>query len=222
MTGHTLYISPEYNPHSLERDWGFFMRAQYPEIYAGLARSLDDMRLILFARIANILASTGKAENLQANTGQVAPKVTTDAIAKSSVCVYDEVGLDTLSLALLADVPIHRPLHLSHNSLVGQWRWLRQVWRHCVPLTYPSRPDTGLEKFEPHPEIVEAIRQGRNNAAIALLRQSFQKLDSGQSDKTGIRYQTFLANLTLFCPFIGTELLWRQGLITAVKDRRLD
>jgi len=222
MTGHTLYISPEYNPHSLERDWGFFMRAQYPEIYAGLARSLDDMRLILFARIANILASTGKAENLQANTGQVAAKVTTDAIARSSASLYDEVGLDTLSLVLLADVPIHRPLHLTHNSLVGQWRWLRQVWRHCTLLANPSRPARGLAMLAPHPEIVEAIQHGRNNAAIALLRQSFQQLDSGARDKTGIHHQTFLANLTLFCPFIGTELLWRQGLITAVKDRRLD
>jgi hypothetical protein len=68
-------------------------------------------------------------------------------------------------------------------------------------------------------DVIEEVWQGRNNTAIALLRSSFQQLISSTGALQANDYQTFLANLSVFCPFIGTELLWRQGMVTASKDK---
>jgi len=135
--------------------------------------------------------------------------------------MYREVGLDVLTLSLLADVPIHRPLHLTQNSLVGHWRWLRQVWRLMAPLSDAAKLHAHMSPAEVHHDILDALTQGRNNIAIALLRQSFQEIEDAGAAKWADSHQSFLANLTLFCPFIGTELLWRQGLITAPKAEGL-
>ncbi|MDG4718582.1 MULTISPECIES: hypothetical protein [Thalassospira] len=219
MTDYTLYISPEYNPHSLARDWGFFVREKNPKIQAILTPhgNLGALRQVLFEHAKACVATSRNQKNpATIRLGNKPAKVSTDTVSDDPEQLYREVGLDTLSLALLADVPIHRPLHLTHNNLVGHWRWLRQVWRLCstVPLL-TAEPMASEVQFD----VIEEVWQGRNNTAIALLRSSFQQLISSTGAPQPNDYQTFLANLTVFCPFIGTELLWRQGMVTASKDK---
>ena len=68
-----------------------------------------------------------------------------------------------------------------------------------------------------------ALMAGRSNVAIANLRKMFQNLTAHyetQSVQNGLpksqdALHSFLANLTLFCPFIGYDLLCRHGLIKA-------
>ncbi|MBO6770373.1 MULTISPECIES: hypothetical protein [unclassified Thalassospira] len=224
MAQDTLYISPEFNPHSLERDWGFVMRSQYPAMYAALSKNLSALRRAMFDHvIAQATVTQNQGDQAKPPALQNDAKVTTESVSPDTQQLYREIGLDTLSLALLADVPIDRPLQISHNSLVGHWRWLRQVWRTCANFS-ERMPHDGI-KESPTPEIITAIDEGRNNLAIALLRQSFRDLeseDNSSSARSNRTHHSFLANLTLFCPFIGTELLWRQGLIAGPKDRRLD
>ena len=144
MTDHTLYISPEYNPHSLYRDWGFFMRTSSPDIYTCLSQGPDlaTLRQTLFDTLFDSLLDQATGQTGTSHPpGKSPAKVTTDAVTDDAPQLCQEVGLDTLTLALLADVPIHRPLHLSHNNLIGQWRWLRQVWRVCAPLPPVSEPN---------------------------------------------------------------------------------
>lgn len=220
------YISPEYNPHSLERDWGFFMRTQRPEIYAELPNGLGSLRQTLLKTISRQCTSDvpynrASADPVQTETNPLPAKVSTDSVSSNAWEMYQEVGLDVLTLSLLADVPIHRPLHLTQNSMIGHWRWLRQVWRIATPLSDAAKIQVDLNPPIAEREIVDAMTQSRNNIVIALLRQSFQRLEAADPTETGDLYQSFLANLTLFCPFIGTELLWRQGLITAPKAEGL-
>ncbi|EKF10122.1 hypothetical protein TH2_02110 [Thalassospira profundimaris WP0211] len=59
--------------------------------------------------------------------------------------------------------------------------------------------------------VTEALRNGKNNLAIAELRNLFKKVQH-EPDNAGL-YISFLNSLSLFCPFIATELLWRQGRI---------
>ena len=136
-----------------------------------------------------------------------------------------EVGLDVLTLALLADVPLHRPLLITQNSLIGHWRWLRLVWRTLADATPTSEcvkpmPVTPKSTFATlYPPLVA----GRSNVAIANLRTMFQNLTARsetQSMQNSLSespdaLHSFLANLTLFCPFIGYDLLCRHGLIKA-------
>lgn len=198
----TLYMSPEYNPHSLERDWGFFVRAQRKFVFESISSGLADLRVAL----CNV------------NDPEKPPrvpkpaKVTTDALTENREQLCDEVGLDVLSLALLADVPLHRPLHLTHNSLIGHWRWLRTVWCFSAELpAFGSEPSS----TKPDPAIFSLLTDGKNNLAVAALREKFKQLE--QEDLDPQSYLSFLGSLTLFCPFIATELLWRQGLIKASK-----
>ena len=196
------------------------MCAELPQIYATLSpgQNLATLRRALFDQVlARTAASRAPDIPSSALPDQKPAKVTSDAVSDDAEQIYREVGLDTLALALLADVPVHRPLHLTHNNLIGHWRWLRQVWRTCAYLPRVADPVTLMEM---QPDVIAAIQQGRNNTAIALLRQSFQQLIADGNVETGTGYQTFLANLSVFCPFIGTELLWRQGLIVAPKDKR--
>lgn len=202
LANDTLYISPEYNPHSLERDWGFFVRGQRELIFKSLTSGLTDVRAALY----NVHTSA---------TPQRVPtpaKVTTDVLTESAEQLCDEVGLDLLSLSLLADTPLHRPLHLTHNSLIGHWRWLRTVWRFSVGI-----PDfaTVPSDAQPDPALISLLTEGKNNLAIAALREKFKQLE--QEAFAPEHYLSFLGSLTLFCPFIGTELLWRQGLIDVPK-----
>lgn len=219
MAGHRLYISPEYNPHSLHCDWGFFMRTQMPHIHQALTHggNLGTLRQALFDTAkARTTPSRAQDKPIAIPPGPKPANVSTEAVSDDAAQLYRDVGLDTLALALLADVPINRPLHLTHNNLVGHWRWLRQVWRSCASV---PRITTAPIPAKPQHDIVTALWQGRNNTAIALLRQSFQQLISNRQVQSGNSYQTFLASLTVFCPFIATELLWRHGLITASKDK---
>ncbi|MFV1849406.1 MAG: hypothetical protein ACMZ66_01670 [Thalassospira sp.] len=204
MANDTLYISPEYNPHSLERDWGFFVREQRGRVFERMSSGLEDLR----AALCNV----GRSGN-QVHAPKPA-KVTTDALAENAEQLCSEVGLDVVSLALLADVPMHRPLHVTHNSLIGHWRWLRAVWRFAAEL-----PQYGLQHSDPRPDpaISAFLTDGKNNLAIAALREKFKQLEQEGFDPEN--YLSFASGLTLFCPFIGTELLWRQGLITASKAK---
>ncbi|MEQ8389980.1 MAG: hypothetical protein RIB30_03230 [Thalassospira sp.] len=201
------------------------MRAERPEIYSALPNGLGSVRQTLLKTISkqcrSYLLNNASADPVQMETDHLPTKVSTDAVSSNAWEMYQEVGLDVLTLSLLADVPIHRPLHLSQNSMIGHWRWLRQVWRIATPLSDLAKTQADLNPPEAEHEIIEAITQSRNNIAIALLRQSFQRLEAARPMETGDVYQSFLANLTLFCPFIGTELLWRQGLITAPKAEGL-
>lgn len=200
----TLYISPEYNPHSLERDWGFFVLEQRSRVFESMSSGLADLRIAL--------CDTSRSGN-QIHALRPA-KVTTDALAENAEQLCSEVGLDVVSLALLADVPLPRPLHLTHNSLIGHWRWLRSVWRFSAEL-----PQYGLQHSDPKPDptISAFLTDGKNNLAVAALREKFKHLE--QEGFAPENHLSFVSSLTLFCPFIGTELLWRQGLIKASKAK---
>ena len=204
LAADTLYISPKYNPHSLERDWGLFLREQRGRVFESMLSGLADLR----AALCNVGRTGDQMSALKP------AKVTTDALAENAEQLCSEVGLDVVSLALLADVPLHRPLHLTHNSLIGNWRWLRSVWRFAFEL-----PHFRLEHSDPEPDpaISAFLTDGKNNLAIAVLREKFKQL--GQEDFDQERYLSFASSLTLFCPFIGTELLWRQGQIKASKAK---
>lgn len=228
-----VYISPEYNPHSLTRDWGFFIEAQRPDIYAALSGSLATLRQTLVNATTAITTTGIAATGHVIAPGQIQGKgheikspmpppsrVTADFFDATAKTLYKEVGLDVLSLALLADVPGHRPLHLSHNSLIGHWRWLRLVWR-TLSQTTPNPAQAQPIKTVRLSGAPHQTRAGnRNNIAIANLRQMFQALQGG-SDPINLeqvphdKLYSFLANLTLFCPFIGCELLCQNGLIKA-------
>lgn len=202
MSQGTLYISPEYNPHSLQRDWGFVVSVERRDVFEVIPESLTTVR-------ASLYWSVVAASPLDLSPPPSQPcrpaKVTTDETLGNGEQLYHEVGFDIMSLALLADVPAHRPLHLTQNSLIGHWRWLRDVWRFAS-----SRPRfTGA--IESRNAVTEVLQTGKNNLAIAELRNLFKKVQQ-EPDNAGL-YISFLNSLSLFCPFIATELLWRQGRI---------
>ncbi|KJE34194.1 hypothetical protein UF64_17565 [Thalassospira sp. HJ] len=202
MSKDTVYISPEYNPHSLQRDWGFLVCKQHSEIIDTLPENLSELRTRLHASLVSQFVLNDEKAHLIACA---AAKVTADGFASNGSSLYNEVGLDILTLALLADVPAHRPLHLTQNSLIGHWRWLRDVWRYCAKHPQCDAPP------HPHNTVTTALQGGKNNLAIAQLRDLFKKVQQVPND-SGL-YISFISSLSLFCPFIGTELLWRQGRI---------
>lgn len=203
MSQGTLYISPEYNPHSLQRDWGFVVSAERRDVFEVIPESLATVRAALYFSVL-------KASPLDFSPPPSQPyrpaKVTTDETVGNGEQLYREVGFDIMSLALLADVPAHRPSHLTQSSLIGHWRWLRDVWR-----AGSSRPQFCTATMDTRNAVTEALRNGKNNLAIAELRNLFKKVRQ-DPDNAGL-YISFLSSLSLFCPFIATELLWRQGRI---------
>ncbi|KXJ51591.1 MAG: hypothetical protein AXW12_02600 [Thalassospira sp. Nap_22] len=202
MSQGTLYISPEFNPHSLQRDWGFVVSAERSDVFNVMPESLATIRAALYCSVVEESSLDFSPPPLQRDHQA---KVTTDETVGNGAQLYHEVGLDIMSLALLADVPAHRPLHLTQNSLIGHWRWLRDVWRFTS-----SRPRfTGA--IESRNSVTEVLQTGKNNLAIAELRNLFKKVQQ-EPDNAGL-YISFLNSLSLFCPFIATELLWRQGRI---------
>lgn len=210
MTKDTRYISPEFNPHTLQRDWGLFLRRNRPEIFEAASGNLSSLRATLFQSVQRQILSASTQPSSPALPSKVTTgKVTTDNLPNQSDQLCRDVGFDITSLALLADVPIHRPIHLTQNSLIGHWRWLREIWRGCAnraPAAHvnpagPSAPNL----------VTDALLSGKNNLAIARLRSQVKQLEAAPRDMA--LYHSFLANLTLFCPFVGTELLWRQGLV---------
>ena len=94
-------------------------------------------------------------------------------------------------------------------------RWLRDVWRETQ-----SRPKYDATACQTRNAVSDALQNGKNNLAVAELRKMFKEVQHAP-ENDGL-YISFLNSLSLFCPFIGTELLWRQGLIAGPKDRRLD
>ena len=224
MADTSLYLSPEYNPHSLMRDWGFFVEHQRPDIYASMSGPLSPLRQILAEYIASMAAGELGATQL-GPTPTTSGKVTTDFVVPDARTMCQEVGLDVLTLALLADVPLHRPLQITQNALIGHWRWLRLVWRTLADAKPATRcvdtmPATHESTFA---TLYLALMAGRSNVAIANLRKMFQNLTAHyetQSVQNGLSksqdaLHSFLANLTLFCPFIGYDLLCRHGLMKA-------
>ena len=224
MADTSLYLSPEYNPHSLMRDWGFFVEHQRPDIYASMSGPLSPLRQILAESITTMAGGELGATQL-GPTPTTSGKVTTDFVVPDARTMCQEIGLDVLTLALLADVPLHRPLQITQNALIGHWRWLRLVWRtladakpatRCVDIM-PATPESTFATLYP------ALVAGRSNVAIANLRTMFQNL-TAHSETQSVQnslsesqdaLHSFLANLTLFCPFIGYDLLCRHGLMKA-------
>ncbi|MBP3125463.1 hypothetical protein [Thalassospira sp. ER-Se-21-Dark] len=202
MSQGTLYISPEYNPHSLQRDWGFVVSVDRRDVFEVIPESLATIRTALYFSIVEASPLDCSPPSSQHDRPA---KVTTDESLGNGAQLYHEVGFDIMSLALLADVPAHRPLHLTQNSLIGHWRWLRDVWR-----VGSSRPQC-TATMDTRNAVTEALRSGKNNLAIAELRNLFKKVQQ-EPDNAGL-YISFLNSLSLFCPFIATELLWRQGQI---------
>lgn len=202
MSQGTLYISPEYNPHSLQRDWGFVVSVERSDVFEVIPESLATIRAALYC---SVVAASPLDFSPPPSQPCCPAKVTTDVTVGNGEQLCREVGFDIMSLALLADVPAHRPLHLTQNSLIGHWRWLRDVWR--VGLSCPQCKAT----MDTRNAVTEALRKGKNNLAIAELRNLFKKV-LHHPDNPGL-YISFLNSLSLFCPFIATELLWRQGRI---------
>ena len=203
MSKGTPYISPEYNPHALQRDWGFLVSAVRHELFEVMHTSLGTFRAMLCGSVLQHAAEDSKVSG--AMPGYPA-KVTSEGIAQEGKQLYREVGLDIMTLALLADVPAHRPLHLTQHSLIGHWRWLRDVWRETQ-----SRPKYDATAFQTRDAVSDALQNGKNNLAVAELRKMFKEVQHAP-ENDGL-YISFLNSLSLFCPFIGTELLWRQGRI---------
>ena len=202
MSQGTFYISPEYNPHSLQRDWGFVVSVERRNVFAVMPESLTTIRTALYC--SAVAASPLDFSPPPAQHCRPA-KVATYGSLGNGQQLYHEVGFDIMSLALLADVPAHRPLHLTQNSLIGHWRWLRDVWRYCA--LQPQRDAL----CTCHGTVTTELQNGKNNLAIAELRNLFKKVQQNP-DNAGL-YISFLNSLSLFCPFIATELLWRQGRI---------
>ncbi|NIZ00731.1 hypothetical protein [Thalassospira lucentensis] len=220
-----VYISPEYNPHSLKRDWGFFVETKRPDIFGAMSStSFATLRQTLVRSLREIalaghVISTNKEGDSKPKPSSPA-KVTIDIPEATANALYNEVGLDVLTLALLADVPVHRPLHISHNSLIGHWRWLRLVWRTLVQTKTRPAAIHPIEEFPPDQILRDALLENRNNVAIAQLRQMFHDLLEGACERDPEQIESdklysFLANLTLFCPFIGSELSYQYGLVEA-------
>ena len=202
MSQDTLYISSEYNPHSLQCDWGFIVSAERRDVFEVIPDSLATIRTALYF---SVLKASPPDFSPPPSQRDHPAKVKTDETVGNGAQLYHEVGFDIMSLALLADVPAHRPLHLTQNSLIGHWRWLRDVWR--VGYSRPQFTAT----MDTRNAVTEGLRNGKNNLAIAELRNLFKKVQQGPHNAE--LYISFLSSLSLFCPFIATELLWRQGRI---------
>jgi hypothetical protein len=202
MSQATLYISSEYNPHSLQRDWGFIVSAERSDVFEVIPESLTTVRASLYWSVV-----APSPLNLSPPPSQPyrPAKVTTDETVGNGAQLYHEVGFDIMTLALLADVPAHLPLRITQSSLIGHWRWLRGVWRESA-----NRPRFN-DLQPPRSAVTECLQTGKNNLAIAELRNLFKKV-LHHPDNAEL-YISFLNSLSLFCPFIATELLWRQGRI---------
>lgn len=207
MTDTLLYVSQNYNPHSLAREWGFVLADLRPVF----TLQNGDLRTARLDIAKDIQARLPKpVTDLPLHAGIVS----TDSIDNDPASLHRQVGSDILCLTLLADVPFDRPLHITQNSLIGHWRWLRQVWAHLS--TQKVSEASGLESPEfqksPKNDVIDEIAKGHFNTAIAALRSEFKSLRISQNASCDLDSRlSFIRNLTLFCPLIGTELLYRLG-----------
>ncbi|MFC4237652.1 hypothetical protein ACFOY8_20785 [Thalassospira xianhensis] len=207
MTDTPLYVSQNYNPHSLAREWGFVLADLRP-VFTLQNGDLRTARLDIAKDIQARLPKPVKS--LPRRAGMVS----TDSIDNDPASLQRQVGSDILCLTLLADVPLDRPLHITQSSLIGHWRWLRQVWAHLS--TQKVSEASGLESLEfqksPKNDVIDEIAKGHFNTAIAALRSEFKSLRISQNASCDLDSRlSFIRNLTLFCPLIGTELLYRLG-----------
>ena len=202
-----VYVSQNYNPHSLTREWGFVLA----DIRPAFTFQNGDLRTARLDIAKDIQARLPKhVTSLPLHAGIVS----TDTIDNDPASLHRQVGSDILCLTLLADVPLDRPLHITQSSLIGHWRWLRQVWAHLS--TQKVSEASGLESPEfqvsPKNDVIDEIAKGRFNTAIAALRSEFKSLPISQNASCDLDFRlSFIRNLTLFCPLIGTELLYRLG-----------
>ncbi|KZB52388.1 hypothetical protein [Thalassospira xiamenensis] len=207
MTDTPLYVSQNYNPHSLTREWGFVLADICPA-FTFQSGDLSTARLDI---AKNIQASLPKpAANLPNHAGIVS----TDTIDNDPASLHQQVGSDIICLTLLADVPFDHPLHITQSSLIGHWRWLRQVWTHLSTqkVSEASRLESPELQRSPKNDVIDEITRGRFNTAIAALRSEFKSLRFPQDASWDLDSRlSFIRNLTLFCPLIGTELLYRLG-----------
>lgn len=205
MTNTSLYVSQNYNPHSLAREWGFVLADLRPVF----TLKNGDLRTARLNIAKDMQARLPKpVTNLPLHAGIVS----IDSIENDPASLHQQVGSDILCLTLLADVPFDRPLHITQSSLIGHWRWLRQVWAHLS--TQKVSEASGLESPEfqksPKNDVIDEIAKGRFNTAIAALRSEFKSLPISQNASCDLDFRlSFIRNLTLFCPLIGTELLYR-------------
>ncbi len=207
MTDTLLYVSQNYNPHSLTREWGFVLT----EIRPAFTFQNGDLRT----------ARRDIAQDIQTrlpepvtNLPQHAGIVSADIVDNDSASLHQQVGSDILCLTLLADVPLDRPLHVSQSSLVAHWRWLRHVWAHLSSQKVSETLKLESPKLQKNTnnEVIDEIAKGRFNTAIAALRSEFKSLRISPDASCDIDSRlSFIRNLTLFCPLIGTELLYRLG-----------
>ncbi len=214
-------MSQQYNPHSLDREWGFVLAKKRPALI--ISQDLQSARIDLAKEIVDSYVPLQSNHTLPTISGAVKA----DGIDPDPKVLIAQVGTDIVRLALLADVPLHRPIRITHNSLVGHWRWLRQVWScfshdtNNIALSAASSPATPNTITSTPPGNISGkiisdtrchIETGRFHTAIAALHQEFQTISSPErTSKISPARLSFLQDLTLFCPFIGTELLYRHG-----------
>lgn len=200
-------MSQNYNPHSLDREWGFILAGLRP----ALTLQNTDLRTARRAIAQEIqLLLPESAACLPKQVG----KVSTDTIGNDLASLRQQVGSDILCLTLLADVPLDRPLHISQSNLIGHWRWLRQVWAYLddSKISDASEAESIKVHVNPRNDVIDEIAKGRFNTAIAALRCEFKALRTSQNRSYSHDLRlSFIADLTLFCPLIGSALLYRSG-----------
>ncbi|RCK35444.1 hypothetical protein TH9_01740 [Thalassospira xiamenensis] len=202
-----IYVSSNYNPHSLTCEWGFVLadiRPAFTFRNGDLRTARLDIAKDIQARLPEPVTSFPQHAGI----------VSTDIVDNDSASLHRQVGSDILCLTLLADVPLDRPLHITQSSLIGHWRWLRQVWTHLSTqkVSEASRLESPELQRSPKNDVIDEITRGRFNTAIAALRSEFKSLRLSQDASWDLDSRlSFIRNLTLFCPLIGTELLYRLG-----------
>lgn len=207
MTDTPLYVSQNYNPHSLAREWGFVLADLRP-VFILKNGDLRNARLDIAKDIQARLPKPVKS--LRCRAGMVS----TDSIDNDPASLQRQVGSDILCLTLLADVPLDRPLHITQNSLIGHWRWLRHVWAHLSSQKVSDASEAESPELQESPknDVIDEIAKECFNTAIAALRSEFKGLRTSQNASCDLDSRlSFIRNLTLFCPLIGTELLYRLG-----------
>jgi hypothetical protein len=209
-----IYVSDQYNPHSLIREWGFVLAVHRPT----LSQYGDDLRagrLAIAYEILDLLPTREKQYEFSRQPKNAGP-VSTDIIENNLAKLHSQIGSDILCLTLLADVPLDRPLHITQSSLIGHWRWLRQVWTKLAigeqAFTFMPEAQTHSLRDTPKSKIVDELAKGHFNTAIANLRSDFKSLSNNSDAAKDLELRlSFITNLTLFCPLIGSELLYRLG-----------
>ncbi|WP_139834656.1 hypothetical protein [Thalassospira sp. MCCC 1A03138] len=178
----------------------------------------DDLhvgRLAIACEILGLLPAWEEQKDFPRQPKNAGP-VSTDIIDNNLTKLHSQIGSDILCLSLLADVPLDRPLHITQNSLIGHWRWLRQVWTKLAigeqAFTFMPEAQTHSLRNTPKSKIVDELEKGRFNTAIANLRSDFKSLSNNSDSAKNLELRlSFIKNLTLFCPLIGSELLYRLG-----------